>query len=95
MLVRRTLITLVPLISAGCVGFRRCVSRICVPVCQAIPRAPAAWGCKQLSEKSPFLPRPTDKPQGTGAVLPALVRATGGYNLPMFTFLNPTGGTHG
>ncbi len=45
MLVSRTLITRVPLISAGCVGFHRCVSRICenlrqicVPVRQVIPR---------------------------------------------------------
>ncbi len=50
MLVSRTLITLVPLISAGCVGFHRCVSRICenlrqicgicVLVCRVIPRFP-------------------------------------------------------
>ncbi len=48
MLVCRTLITLVPLISTGCVGFRRFLVRICenlrqicgicVPLCQTIPR---------------------------------------------------------
>ncbi len=48
MLVSRTLITLVPLIYAGCVGVRRFVGSICenlrqicgicVPLCQAIPR---------------------------------------------------------
>ncbi len=48
MLGGRTLMTLMPLISAGCVGFRRFVGRICenlrqicgicVPLCQTIPR---------------------------------------------------------
>ncbi len=72
MLVSRTLITLVPLISAGCVGFRRSVGRICenlrqicgicVPLCQAV-QAGRGWRSCSLSQGWPRVPcAPEGKP---------------------------------
>ncbi len=60
MLVGRTLITLVPLISAGCVGFRRFVGRICVPLCQAIPRFTNNALVFLLNEVQSFLKNPSE-----------------------------------